>query len=287
VNEKHKIKNIMEDNSMKRCHVLLVLIIALSTPLALLAEEESIAELDGFIDPYMIVNVGSGVAAVIDTITVDRGDFVKKGQVIATLDSRVEKATMELTRARAELNAGIELQKARVDFSTRELEREDGLYKKNAIPFHKRDETRTELEIAKCQLCEAVDKKEITKLELKQALAVLEKRTIRSTVEGVVVERFLSPGERVDDQPILKLAQLNPLNVEVIAPVSLWGSIEEGMRAEVRPESPVEGVYTGHVKIVDNVIDASSGTFGIRVELSNPNYALPSGLKCQVRFLKD
>jgi membrane fusion protein (multidrug efflux system) len=38
------------------------------------------------------------------------------------------------------------------------------------------------------------------------------------------------------------------------------------------------------VTIVDQVFDAASGTIGIRLELPNSDYALPAGLKCQVRF---
>ena len=253
----------------------------------LLAEKKVIAELDGFIDPFVVVNAGSGVSAIIDTITVDRGDFIKRGDVIARLDSRVAMANMELLRVRAKLDAEIELQKTRLAFSKRKLVRKEKLFKENAIPFENKDEAMTEMVVLQCQLREAVDRKLIAELEFKQAIAVVEKHTIRSPVNGVVVERFLSPGELVDDQPILQIAQLNPLNVEIIASVSLWGSIKEGMSAEIRPESPVEGVYTGYVKIVDNVIDASSGTFGIRVELLNPEYSLPSGLKCRVLLLEE
>ena len=84
---------------------------------------------------------------------------------------------------------------------------------------------------------------------------------------------------------MLKLAQLHPLHVEIIAPVELWGTILEGMEGEVIPEDPVGGVYYARVTIVDRVIDAASGTFGIRLELPNPDYVLPSGLKCRVRFI--
>jgi LysM repeat protein len=100
------------------------------------------------------------------------------------------------------------------------------------------------------------------------------------------VERFLHPGEYVEDQPILKLAQIHPLNVEVILPVEMLGSVKAGMGATVKPEAPVTGFYTAKVKIVDKVVDAASGTFGVRLELPNPDYQLPPGLKCKVVFLE-
>jgi multidrug efflux pump subunit AcrA (membrane-fusion protein) len=46
-------------------------------------------------------------------------------------------------------------------------------------------------------------------------------------------------------------------------------------------------VYVASVSIVDRVIDAASGTFGVRFDLPNPDLAIPSGLHCQVRFLDD
>jgi multidrug efflux pump subunit AcrA (membrane-fusion protein) len=56
------------------------------------------------------------------------------------------------------------------------------------------------------------------------------------------------------------------------------------MYADVRPEDPVGGVHPGKVTIVDRVVNAASGSFGVRVELPNPNLLIPSGLKCNVKF---
>ena len=66
---------------------------------------------------------------------------------------------------------------------------------------------------------------------------------------------------------------------------AMFGSVELGMKAEVRPELPNVGVQIATVRIVDRVIDARSGTFGVRLELPNADLAIPSGLHCQVRFL--
>jgi hypothetical protein len=98
------------------------------------------------------------------------------------------------------------------------------------------------------------------------------------------VERLLSPGEFAKQTPILKLAQIDPLRVEVIAPVALLKKIAVGMRAQIMLEAPVNGAYEARVTVVDRVVDAASGTFGVRLELPNPGYKLPAGLKCKARF---
>jgi multidrug efflux pump subunit AcrA (membrane-fusion protein) len=107
---------------------------------------------------------------------------------------------------------------------------------------------------------------------------------VASSVSGVVVERLLNGGEFTKQAPIVKLAQIDPLRVEVIVPVLLFGRIKVGSQADVVPEEPVGGVWHASVTVVDRVIDAASGTFGVRLALPNPDLRLPAGLKCKVRF---
>ena len=77
------------------------------------------------------------------------------------------------------------------------------------------------------------------------------------------------------------------MRIEVIVPVSAFGRIQIGQRAIVHPEEPMVGDYQAEVTIVDRVADAASGTFRVALDLPNPDYALPSGLKCMVQFLDD
>jgi RND family efflux transporter MFP subunit len=241
-------------------------------------------ECDGVIEPYMVVNLGSSVAGVLATVDVERGDSVKAGQVVATLQSGVEQATMEVARARAEMEAGIKANQAQLDFSKRKKEREGELYQEKIVSFSEIDETETAIIVAEMELQEALENKRLAELEYQRTAEVVERMNIRSPIRGVVVERFLAPGERIEEEPVLKIAQIDPLNVEVILPVSQLPLIKVGMRAKVIPEAPVGGQYTAEVKIVDRVIDAASGTFGVRLQLPNSDHQLPAGLKCKVVF---
>jgi len=58
----------------------------------------------------------------------------------------------------------------------------------------------------------------------------------------------------------------------------------EGMVADVTPQAPVNGQYQARVTVVDRVFDSASGTFGVRLELPNPDFELPAGLRCEIRF---
>lgn len=215
-------------------------------------------ESEGMIYPNEIVKVSSQVSGILEEVLVERGDIVTAGQVLARLKSGVEKASVELARAN-------------VAFLKRKADRNVELAKKRLISEHEHDELVNELKKAELQLEEAQER--------------LKLRTITSTIDGVVTERLMAPGDYVGETPIMKLASLNPLRIEVIAPARRYGAIRKGMKAEIRPEAPVGGVYIGKVTIVDRVIDAASSTFGVRIELPNPKLKVPSGLRCRVRFL--
>jgi len=58
-------------------------------------------------------------------------------------------------------------------------------------------------------------------------------------------------------------------------PVAWYGAIAEGMTGKVVPEEPVGGEHAATVTIVDRVVDAASGTFGVRLELPNPTCGCP------------
>ena len=212
---------------------------------------------EGLIEPSEVVEVSSQVPGILDEITVERGDRIKTGQVIARLVSGIEKAAVDLALAR-------------VEFGKRKVQRNEDLYQKKLISVHDKDEMETELKITQLQLREAEEK--------------LKLRTIRGPIDGVVIERLLSPGEYVGENAIMTIARIDPLYVEVVVPVEKFGRIAKGMRAVVIPELPIRGRYVAEVIIVDRVIDAASGTFGVRLELPNSGYKLPAGLKCKVFF---
>ena len=241
--------------------------------------------LDGVIEASMSIDIGSGVPGVLESVNVEWGDRVTIGQVVATLQSGVEKSTLKLARYRASIDSPIKLSEARLKYAKREWERANELYNEKVVPFSKMDETLVNRVMAEITLKEAEENRRLAQLEVKRSEEILKRMTIRSPIKGVVEERLMAKGEYVDDQPIVRLVQIDPLYVEVIAPVSVYGSIHQGMRAEVTPEEPVGGLYPARVTVVDRVVDAASGTFRVRLELPNKDDKLPAGLKCQVSFV--
>jgi multidrug efflux pump subunit AcrA (membrane-fusion protein) len=99
---------------------------------------------------------------------------------------------------------------------------------------------------------------------------------------------MLNPGELaeagVGRKPMLKLAEIEVLYVEVILPASWYERVAIGDAVTIHTEVPAGASYDATVKVVDPVMDSASGTFFVRLELPNPDYALPAGVRCRVRF---
>lgn len=243
-------------------------------------------EYDCLIEARDTVEIRSPVEGLIEKVLVRRGDAVKRGQVIAMLESGAERAAVELARSKATMKGPLKAAESRLDFAVKKEERTAELFKQNFVSAGALDEARTQRELAESELREARENQKLNEIELSRAEELLKLRIMRSPFDGVVVERFLSPGEfatsNVKD-PIMKLAEVDPLHVEVVLPASQFGKIRKGSAGFVRPEAP-GGRFRALVTTVDTIIDAASGTFGVRLELPNPGLRIPAGAKCKIQF---
>jgi len=267
------------------CILLSIFVVTAATSGSEAAPKKKMSDVDCVIEPHMTVELSSPVAGILDEVSVKRGDRVQEGQVVARLKSGVEEAGVKFAEAEAQTKTEIRTAEERFELSKRNLERANGLFQKKMISKNEQDEAETTAIIAELEVLRANEASQLDQLKLFRAIEILKLRSITSPINGVVVERFKSPGEYIEEQPVLKLAQLDPLNVEVIVPLAWFGKIKPGMQAKIMPEKPVGGTHIAEVKIVDPVVDAASGTLGIRLELPNPQYLIPAGLRCDIKFL--
>jgi RND family efflux transporter MFP subunit len=244
-------------------------------------------EFDCLVEARQDIDIRSPVEGVIESIAVERGTLLNKGDEIARLASGPERAAVDLARSRAGMEGELKSAQTRVELAEKKWKRAEELLKKNFVSANARDEAESEYRLAKEQLRVARENRRLAQLEVKRAEEVLAQRTIRSPVKGVVVDVVLRPGELATSNqkdPIVRVLEIDPLNVELILPVSAFGKIQVGERAQVTLEPPVGGTYTAKVEVVDRTVDAASGTFGVRLQLPNPEGTIPAGVKCRARF---
>lgn len=261
--------------------------LALSCLLAALAGHVQAAQpLGCLIEAERTAEIGSQVVGIIESIAVERGDTVKKGQVLAVLKAQSERAAVALAKARQDAEGELRAAEAAARFSAQQLARNEDLYKRNFVSHNALDQSRADAEVTQNKLAQARENRRVAGNEVDYSRAQLSQRTIVSPFDGVVTERYLAPGERVEEKAILRVAQIDPLRVQVVVPVSLYGQIAPGDSAAIQPELPGAKVVRAQVTRVDKVIDPASNTFRTLLRIDNPSHALPAGLRCKADFSK-
>ncbi len=236
------------------------------------------------VEPNEVIEVGSPVIGLLERVFVDRGDLVREGQVLAQLQADVERSAVNVAQTRAQRDAELESAVSAHEFARRKQARTESLYQANFISSQVRDEARTEADLAALKLKQAQEQRKQAQRELDFARSQLAQRTIKSPLSGVVVERYMARGERAEEKPILRLASLDPLKVEVIMPVTEFEKVRAGTLASVELQLPSAPQRTAKVAHVDRVMDAASNTFRVRLALPNPKLDLPAGVHCKVAF---
>ena len=241
---------------------------------------------DCVINPSRVAEIGSSAVGIITYMMVDRNDLVKRGDVVATLNYKVERAKVDVAKKRASMKSKIELSNINLALSKREQVRVNKAFNRGSVSAHDLDIADTELLLSKIKQLQSLEENDLAKKELTYAKSILSQRTIFIPFSGVIMQRHKEMGEHVDAEAIVTLAKTDPLYVEVILPISRLGSITKGMKAEVSgPPSTGGNKWIATVAHVDKVMDAASGTFGVRLILPNPKYKIPAGIRSKVRFL--
>lgn len=250
------------------------------------ASLEVLSDMDCVVEPSATIELGSAVPGLLAHSYYDRSDFVSAGTVMAQLESNVERVALSIAEQVAKSSTAIDLRELSAQFGDRTRVRNAQLLKTSVISRQVMDQVSTEAKIASLQVAQEIESQKLAELEVKRAKALLDRREMRSPINGSVVQKFKSEGEYVDNEPVFQIAQLNPLHVEVIVPIDYLGNLEVGMRAAVSLTVPgfenqsLEAV----VRRIDSVADAASGTYGVRLTLDNPELTIPSGVRCQVDF---
>jgi RND family efflux transporter MFP subunit len=235
------------------------------------------------IEASQVVEIRSSVDGVIANVYVQRGDVVRKGQTLVELMSGNERLAVESAKYRSAMEGQISSARNRVDYANKKLARAIDLAQQNYGSVQARDEAEAERRLAESELQAATENRELAEIDYRRAVEQLALRTMTSPFNGVVVDRMLNPGDLAESgsgrKPVLKVAQIDPLRVDVVLPAAAWGQVKPGMKVSVVPQGG-SARYVAVVKLVDRMIDAASSTFVARVELANPNYAIPGGMRC-------
>lgn len=235
--------------------------------------------------PGQIIQLGSPVFSVLTELYVDRSSPVRKGEIVARLNSSIEEAQLALDQFRAASTTAIETARAQLQYEERELARRQRLAGNMFSKANEIDEMTTRAEQTRIAIRKAEDDRRQAALEAERSRRQLDLRAIRSPTDGVVTEIKLMPGEFVfETTPIMTIAQINPLKVDLVVPARYYGALRAGMMVSVNLLTPLNLSTPARIDAIDPLIDVGSDTFRVRLTLPNPDGRIPAGIRCSARF---
>lgn len=238
-------------------------------------------------EPSQVIEVRTPVDGLIEKVHVDRGDRIRRGQPLVELSSDLERSTVDSALYRMQMEGQIAVAQNRLDYAVRKLARTTELAQSNFLSAQGRDDAESERRVAASELQVAKEARELATIEYRRAVNALALRSVSSPIDGVVLDRMLHPGDLAEAgsgrRPVLKIAQVNPLRIDIVLPAKLFGRVKAGTKVVVSFRG-VPGRHPVEVKMVDRVIDAASGTFVARLELPNPSADLPGGMRCEAEI---
>ncbi|HXI70676.1 MAG TPA: efflux RND transporter periplasmic adaptor subunit [Verrucomicrobiae bacterium] len=220
---------------------------------------------------------------VVKWIGVKKGDAVTNGQVVVLLDDAEYRARLNEAEGRV-ANAQVAVAKGELDY-----ERIQQLAKTHVESKQREDDVRLQLDAARAALREAEGVAEL-------ARTYVEWCTIRSPINGVVVEKLVNPNELVMPQSfgggrgpstaLLAMADPKDLQVEIDMNESDLAKVSLGQKCRVSPEAYPDKNYTGTVAEIAPEANRAKGTLQIKVQIHNPDKFLTPELSAKVEFLK-
>jgi HlyD family secretion protein len=242
---------------------------------------ESVVASTGNLEAVQTVQVGTQVSGQIEQIYVDFNDHVRRGQLIARIDTTL------LVSAIRDAEATLRRNQAQLDFARTELKRIKGLYDKQFATEVELNQAEYDVDLAEANM-------ETANISLQRAQRNLGYAKIYSPIDGVVIERNVEPGQTVAasmSTPQLFLIANDLSKLQILASVdeSDIGQIKNGQQARFTVQAYDDAVFLGTVRQVrlQSAVTENVVTYTVVIDVDNSDGRLLPGMTATVDFLID
>jgi membrane fusion protein (multidrug efflux system) len=205
--------------------------------------------------------VSSDLPGIVDEISFDSGDAVRKGSVLLRLDTRQEQA---------QLAAG----EARLDLARLSYERFKGLVETGAV-------SRAEYDAAAAGFRQA-------EANVREIRATIDRKTIRAPFSGVLGIRQVDVGQYLQSgSPIAPLQALDPVYVDFAVPQQELAQMRVRGSVRVQAEGLPDTELTGAITAINSVVDKATRNVQVRAIFGNPGAKLRPGMFVKAHVLLD
>lgn len=235
----------------------------------------------GQLNPVTNVEVGSQVSGIIDEILVDFNSEVSRGDVLA----RLETSTFEANLSEAE--GQVSLAESALELAEIEIDRLRRLRDRNLVP-------QSEIDRAQATLRQAEATLRIRTHAMERAQSELDRCTIYSPIDGIVISRNVDEGQTVAASmtaPVLFTIanDLTRMQINSHVPEADIGGIRDGQSVEFTVDAYPGRTFTGTVIQVRNapILEQNVVTYDTVIEVANPDRLLKPGMTATVTIITE
>ncbi len=233
----------------------------------------------GSLNPYVLVNVGTEVSGKIEKLYKDYNDPVRKGELLAKLDTEILATSLEAARGDLAKNQTA-LEEAELDYNL-----QNELFEQHMSPEYDLKKARFKMQNAQQNLANA-------RLSLQRAEKNLANAHITSPIDGVIVSRAVDEGQTVAaslNSPTLFIIANNLDKMQITAGVDEAdiGKISLGMPVEFTVDAHPNQRFEGSVQQIrlNPTNESNVVTYNVIIDASNPQNKLLPGMTTNVTFI--
>lgn len=223
------------------------------------------------------VTVHAKLNAIIEEILVEEGTPVREGDVLLRLEDRevrneYEQADIAVDQARLQL----EQAKVKAELSEINHARAQDLFEQKLISQQEFDQASLTNRTDRLGTDTAQQQYEAAQARLRAASIQMDYTRIRASIDGVVTQRLVEVGDRVNsNQEVFSIEEFPPLWARIFVPEKDLPELRVGQRAEVTVETFPEEKFPARIKMINPTIDATSGTVKVTLEMQQADRLRP------------
>ena len=239
------------------------------------------------LEPWEEVVLYAKVSGYLKSIAVDRGDRVRRGQVLAVLD--IPEMADEYERQRAlkkQSEAEVEKDRADVELHEQVVRRLVAIRAEEAAAASEQelDLASAKLKAARASLAADEARVEAVQAEIRRLDTLIGYERLTAPFDGIVTDRYVDTGALVTaatqskPSPIVKVVDSSTLRAMVDIPETEVAHLTEGRIASLRVDAFPDRVFDGKVTRFSRALDPRSRTMRTEIAIANANGALAAGM---------
>jgi RND family efflux transporter MFP subunit len=243
-------------------------------------------QITGSLKPKESVDVTSKITGRVEKLTVQVGDYVKRGDLIASLDdAELEQQVRRAEAALGVVRATLQQREAELSNAKADLDRAKQLTQGGLISRQEYDTKLTSFRVVQSQIALAQAQREQAEAELRELKIQLEQMKIQSPISGYIAQRYVDSGAVISPStPIARVVNLSTMVTLANVPEGDISRLRIGNRAIVTVDAYGEKPFEGRIARISPVLDAATRTALVEVEIPNSNAALKAEMFARVKL---